>query len=215
MSELILFNQNGESVHHLVDDTIHVKNLRSPLRGVSIQSSPGLWRARKRVNGVCEHLGYHASDIAASMAYKLGSVNSKPFKMSATEVAQMRILINDGSSVNSVLQKVTHVASQQVLFNNKTRTNLKIKRKFQDNSDNLDRKKRKISESGASDFDIEIPFDEFESPNSNLQCKNDKYIGTCAKFYNPTIDFDIGSMCIIHGEPDERIGDELFRLIWQ
>jgi len=216
MSELILFNQNGESVHHLVDDNIYAKDLRSPMRGVSIHSSPGLWRARKKLGGVCEHLGYHASDIAASMAYKLGPVNSKPFEMSATELAQMRILTSDGSSVNSVLQKVTHVASQQVLFKNGNISKLKIKHELNEESDK-NRKKMKFSENPASDFDFEISFDPFEPHNADYceERKSNEYAGMWAGFCDPTFDFVADSMSIISGEPDALIADDLFSLIWQ
>jgi len=219
MSELILFNQNAESLHHhLGDENIYAKDLRSPMRGVSIHSSPGLWRARKKLGGVCEHLGYHASDIAASMAYKLGSSNSKPFEMSATEVAQMRILINDGSSVNSVLQKVTHVASQKMLFNNEKLFNLKMKHEFKGESDK-NRKKMKLFENSASDFEMEIPLDHFEPHNiiHHDECKSYECAGTCTECFDQTIfDFDVDSVFIINGGETERgIADDLFNLIWK
>jgi len=87
-----------------------IKKLRSPNKGVSIHAAVRMWRARRKIGNTSKHLGYHASDLAASMCYlmALSSLTSR-------DIAAIRVLTNDPSVV-STLEKVIDLSGQRVLF---------------------------------------------------------------------------------------------------
>jgi len=119
ISELVLIQSQGDISWNLTVSTelkMHenevIKKLRSPKKGVSIHASVKMWRARRKLGNVCKHLGYHASDLAASMSYLMAS-NS----VTSRDIGTIRVLTND-PSVISTLEKVIDLSEQRVIFKN-------------------------------------------------------------------------------------------------
>ena len=83
--------------------------------GVSIHHSFKLWRARKRLGSSCEHLGYHASDVAASLAYRQGSFKNKVRNVIKTDIEMMKIL-TDAPCICSKVVQVVDIKYQQVVY---------------------------------------------------------------------------------------------------
>jgi len=92
--------------------------------GVSVNTSIGLRRARKRIGSVCRHFGYNASDIAAAIAYKFGSMEKNHISH-ISNVAMMCVL-SDLPYLHSFLEEIFDVGPQRVLYSWKRKLSLEI-----------------------------------------------------------------------------------------
>jgi len=119
ISELVLLRPETDiawDTSHTTEFKKHenevIKRLRSPNKGVSVHAAVRMWRARRKIGNTSKHLGYHATDLAASMCYLMAS-NS----VTSRDIGAIRVLTND-PSVISTITKVIDLSGQRVLFKN-------------------------------------------------------------------------------------------------
>jgi len=88
-----------------------MQRLRTSKRGVSIHPILRLWRARRKSASKNRHLGYYASDLAASMAYQVDAVADGI----VVQENLMRMLRGD-ASIEVTLEEVRDVLSEVIIF---------------------------------------------------------------------------------------------------